>query len=434
MTDAEEQPNKQGVDVQKDDMEDQEEMTSSGGNDEVPKTDTEQSISEYQEEQKQPKLNKKESLKEFLVMKDENEEEITLENEGLDDVIDKDESSLTDDERMLLYEKAMSFKNRGNMKHALLCFLGCLKGLQPSSKSRFTMLPQCLTHVSEIYAAAGDYQKAVEFMQGTKLYYETAIIEAGIQVDQYKKETGTEYHPLDLDPCLDEARRANEYERLSNSCLKQGKFQLALEYCGKATKLRQQIYGDEHHLTVKTLDLFTLIYAEMGKSQYSEAMSKYADIAKTLKESQQEEEKKKEDQESLQDEKTSNEEVEQKEENEVEKREEEEDTRMAEKVDEKTERETEAAEDDEKDVSTTQRKHITFSQKEESGNASLQQITTCQFFIFFIISAFLAILLTMIWCHVTESQACPSQKYIYTQARYWYYFYFKTAATNESFY
>ena len=35
---------------------------------------------------------------------------------------------------------------------------------------------------------------------------------------------------------------------------------------------------------MKSLDLFTLIYAEMGKSQYSEAMSKVGDIVKSLRE------------------------------------------------------------------------------------------------------------------------------------------------------
>ena len=233
---------------------------------------------------KKPQNSMHESLKEFLVLTDENGEKITLDDAGIHNLISKDETELNDEERIFLYEKAMSFKGLGSNNHALLCFLGCLKGLQPSSKSTFTMLPQCMTHISEIYASAGDFQRAVEFMQGTKLYYETAIIESGLQVDKYKELSEESYAPLDFDPCLDEAKRANEYERLANSCLEQQKFQLALEYCGKATKLRQKAYGDEHPLTVKSLDLFTLIYAEMGKSQYSEAMSKVGDIVKSLRE------------------------------------------------------------------------------------------------------------------------------------------------------
>lgn len=98
-----------------------------------------------------------------------NNNEIKQENNG----------PLSDEERMLLYEKALQFKRLGSLNHALLSFLGCLQGLQPSRKSKFTLLPQCLTHIAEIYAYLEDFQKAVEFMQAAKLYYETAIIEAG---------------------------------------------------------------------------------------------------------------------------------------------------------------------------------------------------------------------------------------------------------------
>ena len=44
---------------------------------------------------------------------------------------------------------------------------------------------------------------------------------------------------------------------------------LALEYQGKATKLRQQVFGDQHDITTKSLDFFTVIYAEVGKQQYT---------------------------------------------------------------------------------------------------------------------------------------------------------------------
>ena len=37
----------------------------------------------------------------------------------------------------------------------------------------------------------------------------------------------------------------------------------------QAVKLRQSIYGEEHVITKRTLDLFTVIYAEIGKEQYS---------------------------------------------------------------------------------------------------------------------------------------------------------------------
>ena len=42
-----------------------------------------------------------------------------------------------------------------------------------------------------------------------------------------------------------------------------------LKHFLQAVKLRQSIYGEEHPITKRTLDLFTVIYAEMGKEQYT---------------------------------------------------------------------------------------------------------------------------------------------------------------------
>ena len=44
---------------------------------------------------------------------------------------------------------------------------------------------------------------------------------------------------------------------------------LALEYQGKATKLRQTLYGENHEITKKSLDFFTVIYGHVGRQQYS---------------------------------------------------------------------------------------------------------------------------------------------------------------------
>ena len=37
----------------------------------------------------------------------------------------------------------------------------------------------------------------------------------------------------------------------------------------QATKLRQDVYGEQHPLTLKSLDKFTMVYAEVGKQQYT---------------------------------------------------------------------------------------------------------------------------------------------------------------------
>lgn len=193
------------------------------------------------------------------------EEEQVKEKEIDEDILVDDGTELTDLERAQLYEKAIKFKMTRSYKHALLCFLGCIKGIQHSSS--FSMLPSCLQNISSIYAKFEDFPKAVLFMQAAKLYYETALI--GSQAS----EEG-DYKTMDEEAVETDARRANEYEKLSHDCLMQKKIQLALEYCGKATQLRRKVYGENHPVAVRSLDLFTMIYAEMGKMQYSDAVKK----------------------------------------------------------------------------------------------------------------------------------------------------------------
>ena len=51
--------------------------------------------------------------------------------------------------------------------------------------------------------------------------------------------------------------------------------QLALEFSGKATKLYQKHYGDDHASTQRCLDLFTSVYAQVGKEEYTDKLTQY---------------------------------------------------------------------------------------------------------------------------------------------------------------
>mgnify|MGYP001801729561 FL=1 len=51
--------------------------------------------------------------------------------------------------------------------------------------------------------------------------------------------------------------------------------QLALEFSGKATKLYQKHYGDEHASTQRCLDLFTSVYAEVGREEYTSKLTQF---------------------------------------------------------------------------------------------------------------------------------------------------------------
>ncbi|XP_069119027.1 uncharacterized protein [Argopecten irradians] len=68
--------------------------------------------------------------------------------------------------------------------------------------------------------------------------------------------------------------RADEYEQLAKLCLDKEQPQLALEYAGKATKIRQELLGDSHPVTVQSLDFFASVYAKVGQEQYQESMKK----------------------------------------------------------------------------------------------------------------------------------------------------------------
>lgn len=218
---------------------------------------------------------------------DDGDQQITAELGKLHD------EPLTDQERQLLYEKGIKFKKKGNYQHALYCLLACVRGLREGSD--FPQLPECLHNIAEIYSQLEDYENAISFAQAEKLFYETSLINVGNEAQQEEGELGfkdgsgnssgnltsTENEATqpkgkdDPQGNSTEARSANEYEKLAHMCLKQKNAQLALEYCGKAVKLRQSIYGEQHAITKRTLDLFTVIYAEMGKEQYSAAMQKF---------------------------------------------------------------------------------------------------------------------------------------------------------------
>ncbi|KAK3714406.1 hypothetical protein QZH41_020635, partial [Actinostola sp. cb2023] len=131
-------------------------------------------------------------------------------------------------------------------------------------------------------------ETAIQFAQAEKLYYETALITVnrddpddgmsaggidGKSVDNGMDNTSSQQTPT---ATSEQAQKAEEYEKLAHMCLKQQNPQLALDYCAKAVKLQQSCFGEQHPITLQTLDLFTVIYAEMGKQQYKAALDKFS--------------------------------------------------------------------------------------------------------------------------------------------------------------
>ncbi|CAH1791293.1 unnamed protein product [Owenia fusiformis] len=182
--------------------------------------------------------------------------------------------------RVSLYERGCEYLVKKKRKLALRCFLGCLTGLKENSG--FPYLPQCLHKVADIYFEQEEYQKAIQFIQAEKMYYESALIDTSElqQKLEERRQQKQNDSPNDDDPHANkiEVLRADEYENLARVCMEKQQAQLALEYQGKATKLRQQVYGDDHPKTNKSLDFFTVLYGEVGKRQYTDSMKKFTDM------------------------------------------------------------------------------------------------------------------------------------------------------------
>ncbi|KAJ7354953.1 hypothetical protein OS493_029062 [Desmophyllum pertusum] len=324
---------------------------------------------------------------------------------------------LTDQERHLLYEKGIKFKKKGNSQHALYCLLACVRGLKDGSK--FQQLPECLHNIAEIYSQLGDCifylspEKLLVRIQAEKLYYETSLINVGNEVQTRQDEpdiTGstsssdkrTEKNESQPDVKEDpqghsaEARSANEYEKLAHMCLKQKDAQLALEYCGKAVKLRQSIYGEEHPVTKRTLDLFTVIYAEMGKEQYTAAMQKFNEskqAGETVPE--------------IPTKSTDNAES------------------VNENSEENGQRSVDSRQSPTGESRQDERDTVTPSAQVDDEKIS---ITPGQaMFCFFLITAAVAIGVTLFCCHVSGTDPVSTFKYIVTRLKYYYFYYFRRA-------
>lgn len=180
------------------------------------------------------------------------------------------EPALEDNARNQMFEEGLKLDKEGKKLEALKCYLKCLVGLKENS--RFALLPQCLRNIGDIYYGRNEYEKAVSFIQAEKLYYESVLIddtELQKHIDDVTSK-GAEGTDANID-----ALRATEYEQLAKLCMDEKQPQLALEYAGKCTKLRQKVYGDGHPLVQQSLDYFATVYAEVGKLQYTESMSKY---------------------------------------------------------------------------------------------------------------------------------------------------------------
>ena len=181
-----------------------------------------------------------------------------------------------------LYQHGLELKLRGNIEQSLSSFLGCMEGMQECQY--FARLPQTLHQLAELYNSLECYDKALEYAKAEKLFYEAVLIDSQKTNDggtktkskrrpfskKSKPVASPESNPAEYGNLL--IKKAEEFERLAQVCAEEKKFEIALDYCGKATNIRQSVFGPNHQITLASLEYFTLLYAEVGKHNYSEAL------------------------------------------------------------------------------------------------------------------------------------------------------------------
>ncbi|XP_016431813.1 uncharacterized protein LOC107758561 isoform X1 [Sinocyclocheilus rhinocerous] len=172
-----------------------------------------------------------------------------------------------------LFELGRQLQQEGDSQAALHCFLSCLLGL--THVQSFHSLPNCLHQIAELYIDDKNYGKALHFIQAEKMFYEVALIElTSLQASTGSQEDGT----LGTSGCLsqeelsEQASQAQDLERLAQLCIMSKRPHLALEYSGKATKIHQRAFGNDHPITARSLELLATVYAEIGKTEYTNSL------------------------------------------------------------------------------------------------------------------------------------------------------------------
>ncbi|CAL9687017.1 unnamed protein product [Knipowitschia caucasica] len=175
-----------------------------------------------------------------------------------------------------LFELGQRLQRQGEYQAALHCFLSCLLGL--THVQSFTSLPNCLHQIAELFITEKNYEKALQFIQAEKMFYEVALIElTALQRDTGPQEEATLGSAAGAtwsspEELSEQASQAQHLERLAQLCIMSKQPHLALEYSVKATKIHQRAFGNDHPITARSLELMATVYAEIGKTEYSDSL------------------------------------------------------------------------------------------------------------------------------------------------------------------
>ncbi|XP_028293737.1 nutritionally-regulated adipose and cardiac enriched protein homolog isoform X2 [Gouania willdenowi] len=178
-----------------------------------------------------------------------------------------------------LFELGQQLQQQGEYQAALHCFLSCLLGL--THVQSFTSLPNCLHQIAELFITEKNYGKALQFIQAEKMFYEVALIE----LTALQGRTGPQEEASlgcggwnTAEELSEQACQAQHLERLAQLCIMSKQPHLALEYSGKATKIHQRAFGNDHPITARSMELMATVYAEIGKTEYSDSLGQCVSV------------------------------------------------------------------------------------------------------------------------------------------------------------
>ncbi|GAA6109475.1 nutritionally-regulated adipose and cardiac enriched protein homolog isoform X1 [Tachysurus ichikawai] len=134
-----------------------------------------------------------------------------------------------------LFEQGRRFQQEGDSRAALQCFLSCLLGL--THVQSFHSLPNCLHQIAELFIDEKNYEKALQFIQAEKMFYEVALIElTALQRSTGTQEESTQGSPgwFSQEELSAQASQAQDLERLAQLCIMSKRVNKPLESFSKA--------------------------------------------------------------------------------------------------------------------------------------------------------------------------------------------------------
>uniref|UniRef100_UPI00398F48CC nutritionally-regulated adipose and cardiac enriched protein homolog isoform X2 n=1 Tax=Pristiophorus japonicus TaxID=55135 RepID=UPI00398F48CC len=157
------------------------------------------------------------------------------------------DKSVLSNRREQLYTKGMQYLQQGKSEAALKSFKNCLQSLTETDS--FVSLPQCLHQIAEIYLQEDDYNRALQFVQAEKKYYEAALINHTAMKEESTTEERGSWNSSEKSSM--QAQLAIDYKKLTKLCIRDNRSHLALECSG------EKMFVSENPVSTRSFERLT---------------------------------------------------------------------------------------------------------------------------------------------------------------------------------